>query len=1032
MLSSLFQPCEIKLHLLQNSLFLHPPDRTTRGDQEALPPTSQDELVRGLVELWVPSERHIGGIKVKLKGVQTIGILDSATSSMLITWEDTVVLEKTLEIGVAQKKGKEKEKGRSKSRHASPERSAPTSASRLPLIPHRSDEDSSHHSHHHHHHYFHRSGTSRSGTLTPTFETPDSPRYPTSTCSSREEHNADRPDLLYRGSSSRTTHSGGGHAGSHDDHHAVCLNGDASPSHEHRERERDKHRHSIGGGGLASAIAAAMSRGRSASRKPGSNSVSVSARHSPNSSRAPSRANSRSRPASRVASRAPSPAPAATAGDEEGGDLLAPPLDAEGRRTSVPGPANVIGGSRVFSPAPRTARSTSGTIPYSQQRDVSVIAPDSPSSTSERPPAESTFSPPRSQVSGHAEDVGPSTLSRPPTGRGGIGSTASARSAAGAEDVGRASLEDAATTRGRGGLGSLLSRPSLENGLSSRGSSSHDNAGGGSSASERASSAAPQPTRGRGGLGNSNSNNSSSSSTAHHDAHKPATRSASVALPLFGGRGKDRAVSRGRGPVKDVDAPSADRSTSIASASAASESATDGSGLQLSRGVHGFEFAFIIPADTPPYERSPFGRVRYTIKATALGAGRAKSNVEAHRDIFPIVNPSSDNVLTPMTVLYNDLHPTVGLLSITCTSSSVSVGGIFNVDVHSPNPPSDLIVYLVRVILETTIELHTRKKGKQSVPTQRHKLWERGWVPPRPNDHLGPGDGNKAQGFIRDAGTDHAWTVQTVARIPDDNVIRATTMPGSRAGIRFSHTLVVEVVHSRSPAFEGLPEGSERKLKVFALRQPVIIPSCCVAYHAVTLPEYSESDNIPRSPNMPYDIGIQHIGEPGAPATLPPDAPWANTALPQHGSRHDYCVCGQTIADLTARERALIPRMAGMTILGDHVHNRGKIGELPEPEPVGERLRRSLSRSSSRSHRSASVTRGGAAMARSISRSSRISTASSATLHTEGITIVGSGAMVAQDRSVHPGAEPGSFDAPPSYCSVQECEEEPRGRSVAR
>ncbi len=463
-----------------------------------------------------------------------------------------------------------------------------------------------------------------------------------------------------------------------------------------------------------------------------------------------------------------------------------------------------------------------------------------------------------------------------------------------------------------------------------------------------------------------------------------------------------------------------------------------------SRRCDSFEFAFILPADSPPYERSPYARVRYSIKATAIGGGRARSNVEAHREIFPYCIPTRDLSLTPMTVLYNDVHPTVGLLSIACTSSSISVGGIFNVDIHSANPPPDLQVYLVRVNLETNIELRTKRKGAQKVPTQRHKLWQRGWVPPRKNDPMGPGDGNRAHGSVREPGTDNPWTVQTVARIPDDNVIRASTLQGSRADARFSHTLVVEVVHSRDPDFDGLPAGSERKLKVFALRQPVIIPSCCVAWHAVTLPEYSEQDNIVRSA-MPYDIGLQHIGQPGAPQTLPPEAPWANTAIPQSGARHDYCVCGMTLNDLTERERSLIPQGAEHEIPVDAMRNRGKIGELPAPDDNSDtrslRRFRSASRSDSVSRRSDSVMRDSSRLGRSMSRGSRISINTTATLHSEGITIVGgsalpqasfSGALAAHSanaRNANP--ETASLGAPPSYHSASE-DEDQRGRPMDR
>ena len=351
-------------------------------------------------------------------------------------------------------------------------------------------------------------------------------------------------------------------------------------------------------------------------------------------------------------------------------------------------------------------------------------------------------------------------------------------------------------------------------------------------------------------------------------------------------------------------------------------------GLELQKGVHGFEFAFIIPCDAPPYERSPFGRVRYIIKATAIGAGRAKSNVECWRDVYPMVNPSPDGGPTPLTVLYNDLHPTVGLVSIACTSNNISVGGVFNIDVNSPTPPSDLIVYLVRVSLETTIELSTKRKDKQTVPVQRHKLFEKGWVPPKNNDGS-HGDGKKTDGFVRNSGTEDAWTVQGIARMPDDNHIRASTASASKAAIRFSHVLVVEIVHSRKPAGSQAKtpeeEAKERRLKVFALRQPVLIPSCCCAYDAVTLPAYSATpDPNARRAEMPYDVStFSHH---------PPEGEGPNgtsTATAVSGHNQLFCVCGMSLQDLSAQERALIPSAPLDVLGGELFRHQGKIGELP-------------------------------------------------------------------------------------------------------
>ncbi|WFC98480.1 hypothetical protein MYAM1_001208 [Malassezia yamatoensis] len=338
-------------------------------------------------------------------------------------------------------------------------------------------------------------------------------------------------------------------------------------------------------------------------------------------------------------------------------------------------------------------------------------------------------------------------------------------------------------------------------------------------------------------------------------------------------------------------------------------------GLELTKGVHAFEFAFIIPADSPPYDRSPFGKIKYLVKVTALGAGRAKSNVEEWKEFFPMVNPAPDGGMTPMTVLYNNVHATVGMLSIACTSNNISVGGLFNIDVHSPCPPVDLIVYMVRVSLHTTIELTTRRKGKQYVPVQKRKLFEKGHVVPP--DQITSGSADTMPGYVRYAGTDHAWTVQGVARVPDDNAIRPSTIAGTKSALRFHHALVVEVVHSRdSPEVPdcATPDG-KRKLKVFTLRQNVIIPSCCCAFDAVTLPTYTPKDT--DTANVPV---LNHGFS---------DWDQIVRANRDPGESHQMCVCGMSLADLSKAERAMLPPPDPTDLLLDRVRHTGKVGEFP-------------------------------------------------------------------------------------------------------
>ena len=77
----------------------------------------------------------------------------------------------------------------------------------------------------------------------------------------------------------------------------------------------------------------------------------------------------------------------------------------------------------------------------------------------------------------------------------------------------------------------------------------------------------------------------------------------------------------------------------------------DEDGMELSKGVHMFEFAFIVPADSPPYDRSPFGKVRYMVKVTALGAGRARRTWKNGATFFLWSTPVSYTHLTLPTIL---------------------------------------------------------------------------------------------------------------------------------------------------------------------------------------------------------------------------------------------------------------------------------------------------------------------------------------------------------------------------------------------
>lgn len=796
MFSTFFQPCEVKLHLLQNAIFLHPPDRPLPESHER-PPMANDEVVRGLVELYVPSTRHISGIRVRLKAVQTIAILDPASGLTPISWEDSTVLEKVVEIGI------------------------------------QSDKDKHRHGLHHL-----SSFNSRSASVGPGLQV------------------GSAANGQSRGRSAASVGPSG-------------RSGSAFGMRSHSP-----------GGSIPASMARAVSRGR----KLASGMGRISHSPSPSHSRSQSRASSPSAPSTsergRTSTREP-PTYAYAISEAVQNGPASVPTDQEVTAHSLPG-------SNAVTPQMSRRQSFSNQTPP-EERGRSQGEPDELAAHLRR------------SLAVHAQTDRRSTSAAPVERTGSNGP--------GLHPAAAAQIEE---DKGKG-----KSRSSSLGFFGSR--------------------------------------------KARSKSRVPVTR---------GGHSSDlvQVEEEGeRGRRGGAERPALQHSGSSGGIVVTPGSENEGGweteppqyGLELQKGVHGFEFAFIVPCDAPPYERSPYGRVRYIIKATAVGAGRAKSNVECWRDLYPMVNPSPDSGPTPLTVLYNDLHPTVGLVSIACTSNNISVGGVFNIDVNSPTPPDDLIVYLVRVSLETTIELTTKRKGKQTVPVQRSKLFEKGWVPPKNNDGS-HGDGKKTDGFVRNFGNDHAWTVQGIARMPDDNHIRASTVAASKASIRFSHVIVVEIVHSRRPegskAKTPEEEAKERRLKVFALRQPVLVPSCCCAYDAVTLPAYSaDPDPSSRRAEMPYDLSTfsHHPPNGDAPAsasvtngfsTAGPNA--TSTATPVSGQSQLFCVCGMSLQDLSAQERALIPSAPLDVMGGEHFRHQGKIGELPPRLDTTQR-RRSPSTSSS-------------------------------------------------------------------------------------
>lgn len=325
-------------------------------------------------------------------------------------------------------------------------------------------------------------------------------------------------------------------------------------------------------------------------------------------------------------------------------------------------------------------------------------------------------------------------------------------------------------------------------------------------------------------------------------------------------------------------------------------------GVFLERGVQDFEFVFLLPAWVPPYERSRYGRTRMTITASAQGAGRGGSAVTTSQEAFVVQEPTADGGPEPLEMHFNDVHEALGLISISLTAASVTVGGILHFNLYHPKPTSELNVHMVRVFVEQQFELYSHDTGTwERPPPEKLRVYEVGGLPPRVRGSNTPAfwtqgilvaegnmplDGRLGSAALRtwptlvplqadltpaapppgslpDAGR-HGYRIRTVVRLPDDRRLRPTTLRGTRSDIRVSHELGTEVFFSRANVLDTRPESElyqQPKIQVFSMKMNVVLPTCACTYDSIHLPPYSrETPPCSATPSRPSSPIVSRRG----------------------------------------------------------------------------------------------------------------------------------------------------------------------------
>ncbi|KAE8211985.1 hypothetical protein CF327_g4332 [Tilletia walkeri] len=226
---------------------------------------------------------------------------------------------------------------------------------------------------------------------------------------------------------------------------------------------------------------------------------------------------------------------------------------------------------------------------------------------------------------------------------------------------------------------------------------------------------------------------------------------------------------------------------------ASSPGHSETAGIYLPRGSSFFSFTFILPATLAPTHRSKNGRLRYYCTAVAIGGGRARSNISSSpREIFVMALPQPESLASsgqtratlinqaegfnapgmpapiPLDVQFHDFHDPLGILSISLTSLSLTVGSIATLSIYHPAPPPFLNVHLIRVTLEQTAEVYNRlRRGWMRFPVEKYRLWEAGFMPfkkaedqPIRPRRLGTVTTALADQFLMDPGTTRTWPVE--------------------------------------------------------------------------------------------------------------------------------------------------------------------------------------------------------------------------------------------------------------------------------
>ncbi|KAH8924523.1 hypothetical protein BT69DRAFT_1261304 [Atractiella rhizophila] len=266
-------------------------------------------------------------------------------------------------------------------------------------------------------------------------------------------------------------------------------------------------------------------------------------------------------------------------------------------------------------------------------------------------------------------------------------------------------------------------------------------------------------------------------------------------------------------------------------------------GRELEKGDHSFVFSFIIPSSAAPYERCRYGRIWSKVTATAKCPG-FNSNLSASDPIEIIANPDPEGE-APVTanVSIGDFTSDLGLFSLKLSSPHLTVAGLLHVDFSFDSLPHALRISIIECAILQSFELHDLQ-NEQTGPIQVKPV-KRGLFQKR-------GEEGRKDGWTLKKG--QSWGFKELARLPDDDFIRATTLPGTITPIRSFTSILFQVMYQLLDE-DGALFG---EVQTLSLTKKVVISSCCCLMESLTLPSYTSIKDT-------ESTGIDRTGRPQRP-----------------------------------------------------------------------------------------------------------------------------------------------------------------------